>query len=787
VVAAALAVPVGLAALVAPAQASGAPQATGADQAEPTPSGAQQYQAAQTMGAADSPINVPSDFLMGVQTHIGHASLNGGPGIRTTDGWSLAKIATAELGANSVRDEIFWNEFYWYDGARAQQIADWMNVAPQNGGKLLLDLGTQAWDVLGSADSPALTSEGFPDEPGERAAFAAYASAVIDLVGADNLAGLEIWNEWNAYSGWIDRPGGIEGTPTWSGNPICPTDPTQGRGCPQQYVELVAAVAPVIRAKAPNVPLIVGATSAYDEDWTKAVLAGLKALDVAIDGFSIHPYVTHANGCGNWVQGGYDYSPAAVISCIQQAQATVASYYPGVPLYVTEVGWSTNVPGFLSTGQQYYIDDNSQGAYLVETYVRGRALEGVAGIWWYDLRDDYISYYLNGTWQEGYRIDAAESNFGLYEWSGTQVTNYNYGLQSANPGAAKIAAGSFQTVADFWDGCSDPVGAAAPPNRVFTLDCPAGPRKIIVTATAAELDQALADGWTLVDLHGTAPDITPGGPQTGAWLAGHTIGLKNRQISTPPAIGAVTLSGSPQVGQTLTLAVTGVTPAGATVTRVWYKGTSVIAGATGTSYQLTAAEAGQDICVKVTATFGGQTVTKYSNHLIVPQALSLTQPVLTGQALATARVSVAAPASPAGAAVTYQWFRDTSLIAGVSASSYTLTAADGGKAVKVKVTATYGGQSVTKYSNALYVLGISRLEVTGTARVGNTLQVDARYEPSDAAWEVKWYRGTSVVGTGLTYRLQAADAGQDLVVKATVTKAGLGSVSKYSAHFWPTS
>ncbi|MDR1799365.1 MAG: glycoside hydrolase family 5 protein [Bifidobacteriaceae bacterium] len=682
---------------------------------------------------------VPATFQTGVTSHIS----DGGQATRA-DGQTDMAVAVAELGANSIRTYVTWPMAeptgYDYPAGYYEERMTLLGQVSQNGGKaiLILDKSNQnhvAW--------------GFPNSDQERQAFVNYAhNLVTDYInryGVDSLGGFEIWNEWNWLDGW-QANGGAKPNPY---EPCQLYGRNESRGCPIAYAELVEAVVPTLRQLAPNVPIIVGGTSNTDIGWMRPMLAELRQRGVHVDGVSVHPY-GNLWGCDGAAAGppcGSEYLTRQFIDVLWE------SYGASLPVYITEVGWSTPTPALTDPDDLRLVDQPTQARYLVEAYARLRSVATVQGVYWYTVRNDtHLSHY--------------EHYFGLLE------ADFGY----------KPAATALQSLANFWAGCTSEVGMAP----YFTLTCPGGERRIVLDATAAQLQQALAQGWTVVDLLGQYAAVTPGS-QLPAGLAGHHVGLRS-QAPQGPSLGQPVLSGTPVVGQVLTVAVPQVTPAGAAVTRVWYRGTSVIAGATGTSYTLTAAEAGQDICVKVTVTYAGQAVTKYSNHLIVAQGLSLTQPVLAGQAVAGALVSVSAAVAPAGAAaVTYQWFRDTSLIAGVSGPTYVLQAADGGKGVKVKVTATYAGQTVTKYSNALWVLGISRLEVQGTARVGYTLQLDGRYEPSDAVLEIKWYRGTSVVGTGLTYRLQAADAGQDLVVKATVSKAGLGTVSKYSAHFWPTS
>ena len=66
-----------------------------------------------------------------------------------------------------------------------------------------------------------------------------------------------------------------------------------------------------------------------------------------------------------------------------------------------------------------------------------------------------------------------------------------------------------------------------------------------------------------------------------------------------------TISGTAQVGSTLSEADGPWTPGDVTITRQWYRGGVPISGATGSTYTLTDADAGKAVWVKVTANKSG--------------------------------------------------------------------------------------------------------------------------------------------------------------------------------------
>jgi pullulanase/glycogen debranching enzyme len=312
-------------------------------------------------------------------------------------------------------------------------------------------------------------------------------------------------------------------------------------------------------------------------------------------------------------------------------------------------------------------------------------------------------------------------------------------------------------------------------------------------------DYVLSD--VLTD-EGSDPVLEDAGwdPATGAvTLPGLSVAVFVEKAAAEPEPEPVTLtlsrpllSGEATPGSTLTLDVT-ATPADATVTYQWFKGLSLIPGASGTSYTLTNAEGGKDITVKVTASRpGSEPVVKYSNHLIVSEVVTVTRAQLTGTATVGSTLTAEVDYGPAGATATYLWMRGTSAISGASGPTYTLTSADSGKDLVVRVTvAAPGLDSVVKYTNHMIVSGpvapsITKATLSGGTGVGDTLTLDLQVS-AGATVTVYWFKGTSLAQpagdqTLLTYTLKAADLGKDFSVKVVASAEGFPSVTKYSNH-----
>ena len=168
-----------------------------------------------------------------------------------------------------------------------------------------------------------------------------------------------------------------------------------------------------------------------------------------------------------------------------------------------------------------------------------------------------------------------------------------------------------------------------------------------------------------------------------------------------PATGAPTITGTAQVGETLTASTTGISDSDGltftTFTHQWLADDAAISGATASTHTLVAADAGKAIKVRVSFTDdrGNTESLTTESALIVTAANSPATgaPTISG----TARVGETLTASATGiadtdgltnATFTYQWLADDADIAGATGSTYTLVAADAGKAIKVQVSFT---------------------------------------------------------------------------------------------------
>ena len=293
--------------------------------------------------------------------------------------------------------------------------------------------------------------------------------------------------------------------------------------------------------------------------------------------------------------------------------------------------------------------------------------------------------------------------------------------------------------------------------------------------------------------------------------AGNTESLTNESAlivmaANNPATGAPTISGTAQVGETLTASTTGIADsdglAFATFTYQWIKldsslNDSDISGATGSTYTLVAADAGTGIKVRVSFTDdAGNTesltsgasaaVTAAKNPATGAPTISGTAQV--GETLTASTTGIADSDGLAFATFTYQWIKlDSNLndsdISGATGSTYTLVAADAGTGIKVRVSFTDDAgntESLTSGASAAVTAANNPATgaptISGTARVGETLTASATgIADSDglafATFTYQWLADDTDItdATGATYTPAAADAGKAIKVRVSFT------------------
>jgi Bacterial Ig-like domain (group 3) len=276
-------------------------------------------------------------------------------------------------------------------------------------------------------------------------------------------------------------------------------------------------------------------------------------------------------------------------------------------------------------------------------------------------------------------------------------------------------------------------------------------------------------------------------------------------IALAPVNSALpTITGTAQQGQTLT-AGTGTWTNTPTSYAYQWEGCSgttctAISGATGSTYAVAATDVGKTIEVAVTATnTGGSAVaTSAPTAVVVPPAPTETSaPSITGTFVeGDVLTEQHGTWTNSPTSYTYEWLRCDSTgancvaIAGATAQTYTLAAADVGARLLVLETATNAGGSGTAYSALSPVITTPALvvpvpvssalpTVSGVLEQGQTLvESHGTWSGNPGTFDYQWERCggagcTAVPGAvNQTYTLTAADVGQDIAVLETAANSG---------------
>ena len=287
------------------------------------------------------------------------------------------------------------------------------------------------------------------------------------------------------------------------------------------------------------------------------------------------------------------------------------------------------------------------------------------------------------------------------------------------------------------------------------------------------------------------------------------------RVPTATATGAPTISGTAQVGETLTASTLGIAdPDGLTNVSYGYQwiandGTSDtdITGATDSTYTLAAADEGKTIKVEVSfADDAGSEETLHSatTGVVVarPNSPATGAPTISGTAqvgetLTASTLGIADPDGLTNVSYGYQWIANDGTsdtdITGATDSTYTLVSADKGKTIKVLVTFTDdagNGETLTSTATEAVSFAVQQQTantpatgaptISGTAQVGETLTANTSSILDDdgltnVTFTYRWIANEGSSDTDITgatesaYTLVSADVGKTLKVRVTFT------------------
>ena len=336
-----------------------------------------------------------------------------------------------------------------------------------------------------------------------------------------------------------------------------------------------------------------------------------------------------------------------------------------------------------------------------------------------------------------------------------------------------------------------------------------------VTISSAE-DANYLDRWVMLRHTATGDNYRA---TAAAWLKLRDNYNSTTTAANTPATGSPTKSGSPEVGQTLTLDISavadaeGLTNASYTYLYQGLRNGAEIRDATDISYTLVDADEGKTIKVRVSFTDDANNAESRTSTATVavaprPNRAPTGAPTINGtpQVRRTLTVDTSEIADADGmetAVFRYQWLAATDSFTlefqGENSPTYTLTPGTEGLAIKVKVFYTDDrGHTETLISEATEAVIAAEPNseptglptISGTPQVGETLTADtSAIEDGDGltnvAYRYQWVSSKSVIDadtgvvyiltleipdqTGSTYTLAPADEGWTFEVEVSFT------------------
>jgi hypothetical protein len=291
-----------------------------------------------------------------------------------------------EAGATSARVDVSWSSLQLsgpgvvdpHYVARIDALVD--GAARRDIRPVLVLHTTPCWassapETLKQGCAGAYWDRGVTRYPPTDNAHFAWAARWVAERYADRIAALELWNEPNLV---------IDGV-----TPLIAADQAG------TYAAMVRAAYPAVKSVAPSLDVLAGALSFADADFLAALYG--RGMKGSYDGISVHPYNEwRAPGAAHdpqWAK--YDY-----VLGLEQLRRTMTAHGDDVPVWVTEVGWTSCTVG----ADRWCVTRDQQAQFTERVFtLTAERFPWVRAVIAYNLRD------------KGQDPDYTEDNFGLVD------------------------------------------------------------------------------------------------------------------------------------------------------------------------------------------------------------------------------------------------------------------------------------------------------------------------------------------------------------------------------------
>lgn len=278
-----------------------------------------------------------------------------------------------EIGASVVRIDIYWDWLEWtdpgierWDADQVQRLDSFLDAADQRNLRVLaavMDTPCWASSEPTKVCDPSRMRYDWRAAPANPRDFADFLMRLVSRYRG-RIHYWEIWNEPNLPQFW--------------------THPD-----PVTYTRLLQAAYGAIKASDPMAVVLAGALAPIEPgapgietfSFVDAMYqAGARGY---FDALSFHPYTNGQPPTADQ-QGWRAHSFVDAISTLRAAMRRAGD---SRPLWLTESGWATTPPSAPSLLGPSFTSEADQATYLAEEIRLVRTLDGVAGLYWYELVD----------------------------------------------------------------------------------------------------------------------------------------------------------------------------------------------------------------------------------------------------------------------------------------------------------------------------------------------------------------------------------------------------------------